>query len=1427
MPRETELKIFEQKTFKGLNKDIPAERLPPEFFTILTNMQTREKGLPETINGTTLVIDLGVDAKKMGFFSTRGEDYLFIWCGDYKIRVYKYDKGSLTAYEVWTDDSNIIEIQNADGTYTDLLMYEEIWFAEHFNEFYFGNMSEGMYRFSPGHQSVVRGSVPLDIVVEPAEEGKFTKGYTEWWFAYDYEYKGGRSPLSRNARARIFSADHSVKITMDKPPIISKGRRIYASPTDPASSATWYFVKEITDRNTLEVTLDEELSSRISDEYKYSEKIARAISPKAKFATKHDNMLWVSCLVESPSISMYFDPYHPYAEEKNFFDVGEEITNGLSFREYHFVTTPNKIWALRAKPDEKILAESSHGAYEGSLAVVNGILYCLTDRGVRISKDGFNWESLPGIDSVVLSGLQKTKRFDLWTAQQDFEEGTYNDGISSDFIPGALSLQPNLYSLESNAVLETQWSGTSTDFFGTSERAFFVQKFRVRGDTGDSFTATHIQFYMQAWNTDGLDGFNGWIASEEDGVVNLGSDGQLAEFSGKVGDWAEHKFELSQPIELDVNTNYYIVIPKCGFAGQDWQLSIREFGGVSDNENPLYPEGEWLQYTDSDEDSLANYTNDSNNTILKFALYGRGDVALQSPKEWADFTGVYTEQDSDDYSYYQNFTPQSAVTLKRIEIAVENKDVLDGKYPTITIETVDSNNEPSGSVVATATDFTYDGQVMRAEFDGTELTAGTTYCIHLSDTGGQSAGYEYCMNNYTDVVGGYSDDDGSTWTAWPGGNGLWCKLFVGTAADIPVFASGGDWLSQQTTIGAGNSYKKLYASLMDPEQAGIKIELRGYEAGWTDYQTLYDTTGANSTDNLPYDIVSGLGADIIGIQVKVTLELSTSKYTPVVDSILATYELSGDAGDRLHCGNVKGDYFLSKEDYDDNDSDEITYIFNKYGNWSDLDKPIFDILPIGDDICLGIMKNANESYRNIYKLDDRDSDEWFSGDATAVDIDTELETPYLLDSYIVKQFRKNWIIAKGDEDEVIYVDIMVHGAEKYATDYVTASHTKALNLGGETIAKARFISLPRKMQGKRVKINIAATATDWSFAGYIFHFWEKSIRNTAALRATDNLVYVRHINTVVSEEAYNEDYHNNNLYVCTAARAADSYPHYEKYSIGFDGTLTLDTDRQCWQIGLGKSIYQIQVTNDYIYLACSDGLAIYGSDHSYKGKTAQTGDHLGGLVISEDELHAWGCNAYSTNKKLYYYDLSDKTAPTQADAATAYKYTQLAYDSRNGYLYVLEESNGYLRIYDVSTPSGTPYDLVASLDLSETGIFYSLLLHKESNTLYYGGANYNGVIDISDPTSPSVVSESNSSSLPTFFLAQKERYLFGLDPGAAKVVVGDTVDYRSLEAESNLSYALGSQHPRKNFLIDSSRNLLFYASRDGTGTIEVFKIYGI
>ena len=104
-----------------VDSSIPAERLPPEFFTILTNMQTREKGIPETINGATLVVDLDVDAKKMGFFSTRGEDYLFIWCGDYKIRVYKYDKGTLTAYNNW-DSKTSSKVEFSSRNSTDLFL---------------------------------------------------------------------------------------------------------------------------------------------------------------------------------------------------------------------------------------------------------------------------------------------------------------------------------------------------------------------------------------------------------------------------------------------------------------------------------------------------------------------------------------------------------------------------------------------------------------------------------------------------------------------------------------------------------------------------------------------------------------------------------------------------------------------------------------------------------------------------------------------------------------------------------------------------------------------------------------------------------------------------------------------------------------------------------------------------------------------------------------------------------------------------------------------------------------------------------------------------------------------------------------------------------------------------------------------------------
>jgi hypothetical protein len=205
---------FPQNVFKGLNLDVPPEKLSPEFFTTLTNMKVDKEGVPKTVNGCQIAKAIDKDVLSYGYFQTRGDDYVFVYTSSNTIEIYKYPQFNLK-----------------DTLFTSPTLNAPTWFASHSGEFYMGNMEDGMWRWRPGHQPLIRGSAPLDILVQVTAEGDAEKEL-DWLFAYDYEYRGGRSPMSRNAGVKLFKNTQKVKITMDTPPNISNNRRVYASPDD-------------------------------------------------------------------------------------------------------------------------------------------------------------------------------------------------------------------------------------------------------------------------------------------------------------------------------------------------------------------------------------------------------------------------------------------------------------------------------------------------------------------------------------------------------------------------------------------------------------------------------------------------------------------------------------------------------------------------------------------------------------------------------------------------------------------------------------------------------------------------------------------------------------------------------------------------------------------------------------------------------------------------------------------------------------------------------------------------------------------------------------------------------------------------------------------------------------------------------------------
>jgi hypothetical protein len=473
------------------------------------------------------------------------------------------------------------------------------------------------------------------------------------------------------------------------------------------------------------------------------------------------------------------------------------------------------------------------------------------------------------------------------------------------------------------------------------------------------------------------------------------------------------------------------------------------------------------------------------------------------------------------------------------------------------------------------------------------------------------------------------------------------------------------------------------------------------------------------------------------------------------------------------------------------------------------------------------MKNSTESYQNIYKLDDIDSDVWFSGDASSEDIDTTLSTPKILINYNVKRFRKNWLDLKGDEEESLYVDIYVGGAEKLAGDSVSANNSKKITLEDENVFKPYYISLPPKMKGRWARINISGEGVDWSLNEFIFHYLPSSIRNISVFEAADNVVEVRLASTTGLTNAQCCTFYRNNLFVGTYGPGT---VYIKKYEVGLGGSLTLKASAT---IASGIHVSSLKATANYLYATYGGHeFAIY--DHSLtlqdSASLDTTSNNAMRIAISDDENHAWISHVGA--KDVYYFDISDKAAISAcADALTGAEYFELIY--HNNYLIASDYSGNWIRVYDVSSPATVPYSTVKQVTTQD---ITRMVLGSDVNKVFYAGAtstNGPGIIDISTITAPTVSINDDAGNFFGREIARKENYLFVLDADSDIVRVVDmSTSYNALASESSLSTTIGDYNGTPNQigseadLAYNGENLLAYCSI-ASNLIYVFKIYGV
>jgi len=1392
------------KKFSGLNLDLSEEKMPPGAFVALTNMKVDIDGDLKRVNGCTLKKDVsGVsDAIKIGLFSTRGEKYVLVYHADKKVRVYTWPDFTEISYSTNYDDIDSITLE------------EEPWFATHNGEIYFGSLADGMWRWKGAlaHQPLMRGSAPNDIVVQLGdEEGIKEKDYLEWEFAYDYEKNGGRSPLSRKARVKLYNNKLKVKVIIDTPPLGSRGRRIYASPDN---GTTWYYVKEVTDNDKIFTILDSELVDNITSNREYSESaMVNTMSPGARFGVSFLGRLYVGYTKNSPSEILYSEIGKPYINYTNAFDLNEPLTNLIAYGNI-VASGLNKISICSDEPKRMNPITVGMGAFEGSMAVVNNKLYFVNEYGVleysskglkRMGTDEYlsadELSHREGLVSANFTDLKKPKRTILITDQGDYERGEYNEGVSSDVFPGALTLQQNV--VTGIAGILEEHTANSSDF-GKLENGSYITSFQIQGDSTEEVTVEAISLLVKKVDSGGNpdEVYGGLIGElrkddpENPGYPDMSTDGLISEFGGETrsGVVDFEKYNLTEKKTVFRGTDYWIVLPKQGHSTCTWEIYGNDW-----DQFPMYMRGR------------AYWSDGGGTTWVKhdhiqdfcFKIHGKSSNILISSD-----TGYHGTLESKVYTRAIPFSVEvEEVELDFLEI-IGDKVGSPGGITTAAIYS-DNNGEPGDKIwdIPTFTElndpeweaegFPGDIFTFQSEFVSGETLSKGNYWIILPEEGTGTNDYYKWIQAAGEGDSLRSSDGGSSWEEETSDYGIWFKFWA--TSSYESFASSGNWVSPKFSIGENDDFDKVYWSRMVPSGATAKLYIDEDESGsWTEI-----------TSSTPYSITG----DTTIIQFKVELSLGTANFTPIVDSILITFTKENDEGDILRAGNVNGKLFISRIDDNNDGSEEFTYVLSKMNTIHTLSEPFYDFLSIAEKTTLGIGKNTNGDL-NIFELDKGSS--WYAGGSYSKDIATEIETGEMLYDSMLKLYRRAFLHLKTSSSASLKIDFSVGGGERVSSDTIMAISSHYITITND-ITKPGGFSLPDKMQGIWFKIKIASEGDDWGLHGFEVYPFGKTGRIIPVPIST---VVARHISSTDCEEAYCETVYGNYLFVGTAARVADNYPYLEKYFINADGTLTLVKSTKLTNYP-NTSVYQIIVTANYVYVGMNTGIGIYTHNFALVGKTIST-YNLGGLVILNDEQHAWGCNAYSNEKKLYHYDISDKSNPTQELASTDCKFQQLCY--LNGNICTIDESDRDLRVYDANDPADVPYNLLGKVALSEENSMYSLLANKEAKTLCYGGRNYGGIIGLSDPTNPSVLAESDSEV--RCFLAKKGRFLFGLDPFDNKVIVSDTVDYCSLESESDIDYTLGSEKPNANLEIDINRNLLFYGSRD-YDKIEVFKIFGI
>lgn len=1158
-----ELKRLFNNTWKGINLDLSKEKLPPYLASDMENLRIGREENPMRVLGFTKKLALtDLDIENAEIFKTRGQDYLFINGSDGKIYIYY-----LSTLGLKSGENTIV-----DSAGDDLVFTEPVWFANYLNHMWFGNMVEGMYRWREGlNPHTVRGHAPIDVIAEiydiPTEdvygvpvsyEDIYRKEHLKFQFAYDYEYRGGRSSLSRPARVNLSNPYQQVKVIMDRPPLISKNRNIYARyalkeiPTEAnADWSDWYLMTTVEMNSELSVILNKELVAQFKAEHAYEIPPKAALSPLAKYAEVFDGRLFLGNLVESPTMVAYTDIAVPYFQGTNYFELMEPITNIVGLGQYLIASTPIAIWALRVMTTQRILLTGAMGAYPGSMSrVANMVVWANSygrweydQKGIRrIGSEEYLTAdiatSTPGVDALDLTGLEKPKRYFLLTSKSDFDSGKLRSGISTDAVPGAITLQPT-YTVD---VPEIATEGiiailtdTAFDFWGyrpvedwyfDTDEKWRAIPVKIDGDVANETTIDALTVYIQGLSirqshyiVELRKNRTGDSYTEPD-MTDDGLLSQIKIFNHQI--WAERIGQCIDNVSIQQETLFWIVFPETNFGGRGYNLACNL---VEANTERFYEHGyiyssstgladSWSEEEVSGKKRYGCFTlhgvSDSHLLLLKSDYVGTTDESFTTTPNKRKYARKFTATSRmvPDYALIAYRGTHGSPTAAKVTVKVlasTYDDTLGQDIPNWT-EVIAQAVGASAEITA-ITDTSLLECVLTLQGDYTYLTPGTDYWFSIEPVDDADNYYEF-RKTFATVPKNVGDpEDFPEWRnviyradAAPvdtinSPESIWVHLYgsvlSGGEGSVRGFMEQGIYISPTFYIGIDGVFDNGYFTTAKPKNSTILVEKSISTDGesWSAYAAF--TSGSTIG-----------GATYKYVKFRITLTLGASDHTPALDSLLVMWHKTGDTGDILYAGVVKGEYWLSRCDKDEDASTKFTYIRNKYGLWYPISEAFWKYIPISEDVVYAIGRKDKDAYKMLYQLDLGNK---FYVDDTPVDIEAYWTSGWLLHSDTVKHFRRLRFSIFSEGYIKIEVAIYVDG--------VGICYTKEIDL---SVGHQSYdISIPDYYtdgeepdyfyaRGRRIMIKfwVHEIATyqsqihQWNLENYEIEYWELPHRNT-------------------------------------------------------------------------------------------------------------------------------------------------------------------------------------------------------------------------------------------------------------------------------------------------------------------------------------------